>query len=62
MAEWMAAGAKLGWYIHSYQRRVYVHRAGQDVEILEDPETLSGEDVMPEFVLEARRLIFDRYD
>ena len=62
MQEWMEAGTKLGWYIQPYQRRVYVHRAGQDVEILEDPETLSGEDVLPGFLLEVRRLIFDRYD
>ena len=62
MAEWMEAGVKLGWYIHPYQRRVYVYRVGREVEILEDPETLSGEDVLPGFVLEVRRLIFDRYD
>ena len=62
MQEWMDAGAKLGWYVHPYLRRVYVYRAGRAVEILDDPETLSGEDVLPGFVLEVRRLIFDRYD
>ena len=62
MQEWMDAGAKLGWYVHPYLRRVYVYRAGREVEILDDPETLSGEDVLPGFVLEVRRLIFDRYD
>ncbi len=62
MQEWMGAGAKLGWYIQPYRRRVYVYRAGRDVEILENPETLSSEDVAPGFVLEVRRLIFDRYE
>ena len=62
MQEWMDAGARLAWYVHPYQRRAYVFRAGQDVEILENPETLSGEDVLPGFALEVRRLIFDRYD
>ena len=62
MQEWMDAGAKMGWYIQPYQRRVYVHRAGREVEVLENPETLSGEDVMPGFVLEVRRLVFDRYE
>lgn len=62
MQEWMDAGAKMGWYIQPYQRRVYVYRAGREVEVLENPETLSGEDVMPGFVLEVRRLIFERYE
>ena len=42
-------GAKLGWYIQPYQRRVYVYRAGREVEILDEPETLSGEDLLPGF-------------
>ena len=62
MQEWMDAGARMGWCIQPYRRRVYVYRAGQEVEVLEDPETLSGEDLMPGFVLEVRRLIFDRYE
>lgn len=62
MQEWMDAGVSMGWYIHPYRRRVYVYRAGREVEVLEDPETLSGEDLMPGFVLEVRRLIFDRYE
>ena len=62
MQEWMDAGARMGWYIQPYQRRVYVYRSGREVEALENPETLSGEDLMPGFVLEVRRLIFDRYE
>ena len=62
MQEWMDAGVRMGWYIQPYRRRVYVYRAGQEVEVLENPETLSGEALMPGFVLEVRRLIFDRYE
>ena len=63
MRDWMDGGAKLGWYIHPRRRRVYVYRAGQDdVEILENPDTLSGEDVLPGFVFEVNRLIFARYE
>lgn len=61
MREWMDGGSRLGWYIDPYERRVHVFRAGQEVEILDDPETLSGEDVLPGFVLEVRRLVFARY-
>ena len=62
MAEWMAAGAKLGWGIDPRRRRAYIYRAGQDEpEILDNPETLSGDAVLPGFVFAVRRLIFDRY-
>ena len=62
MQEWMDGGATLGWGIDSRQRRVYVFRAGQaEPEILENPETLSGEDLLPGFTFEVRRLLFDRH-
>ena len=61
MQEWMDGGATLGWGIDSRQRRAYVYRAGlAEPEILEDPESLSGEDLLPGFIFEVRRLIFDR--
>ena len=62
MQEWLDGGASLGWGIDPRNRRAYVYRAGQDApEILEDPESLSGEDVLPGFTFAVRRLIFDRY-
>ena len=62
LAEWLAGGARLCWGIDPRNRRAYIYRTGQDEpEILENPETLSGEDVLPGFVFEVRRLIFDRY-
>ena len=61
MQEWMDGGARLGWHIDPYGRRVYVYRAGREVEVLEDPETLSGEGVLSGFVFEVKRLVFDRY-
>ena len=61
MQEWMDAGAQLGWYLDPYQTRAYIYRIGQPVEILDNPETLSGEAVLPGFVFEVRRLIFARH-
>ena len=58
MAEWMDGGAKLGWYLDPYETRAYIFRPDQPVEVLDNPETLSGEDVLPGFVFEVRRLIF----
>ncbi len=59
--EWMDGGARLGWYLDPYETRAYIFRPGRPVEILDNPETLSGEDVLPGFVFEVRRLIFARH-
>ena len=58
MERYIANGALLGWLIDPYRRRVYVYRPGVDVEMLEDPETVSGDPVMAGFVFEVRRRIF----
>ncbi|MEA5503204.1 Uma2 family endonuclease [Halotia wernerae UHCC 0503] len=52
MREYMENGAHLGWLIDRKSRKVEVYRLGQDVEILKNPTTLSGEDVLPGFVLD----------
>ena len=61
MEEWMDGGARLGWYLDPYEARAYIFRPGRPVEILDNPKTLSGEDVLPGFVFEVRRLIFARH-
>ena len=61
MEEWLDGGARLGWYLDPYETRAYVFRPGQHVETLENPETLSGEDILPGFLFEVRRLIFARH-
>ena len=53
MEEWMAGGARLGWYVDPYVRRVHIYRPGQPVEVLDNPQTLSGEDALPGFVFEV---------
>lgn len=62
MQEWMEGGARLGWAIDPFNRHVYLYRPGHaEPELLENPESLSGEDVLPGFVFEVGRLIFDRH-
>ena len=48
--------AKLGWLIDPQKRRVEIYRPGREVEILENPANLSGEEVLPGFVLNLRRI------
>ena len=52
MQEYMENGARLGWLIDPQEQRVYIYRPGQAVEVLDDPETVSGETVLPGFTLE----------
>ena len=52
MLEYMENGARLGFLINRKQRQVEIYRQGQEVEILDNPDTVSGEDVLPEFVLD----------
>jgi Uma2 family endonuclease len=51
MQEYRDNGARLGWLIDIQNRKVEIYRQGRDVEVLDNPTSLSGEDVLPGFVL-----------
>jgi Uma2 family endonuclease len=59
MQEYQDNGVRLGWLIDPQHEQVEIYRLGQDVEVLEKPTVLSGEDVLPGFML-ALDSIFDR--
>lgn len=52
MREYIENGARLGWLIDRKNKKVEIYRQDQDVEVLNNPNTLSGEDVLPGFVLD----------
>lgn len=52
MREYMENGARLGWLINRKQLKTEIYRPHQAVEILNNPDTMSGEDVLPGFVLD----------
>ncbi|HEY9863119.1 MAG TPA: Uma2 family endonuclease [Candidatus Obscuribacterales bacterium] len=54
MQEYMDNGTRLGWLINRQNRQVEIYRQGQEKEILENPSTLSGEDILPGFVLNLK--------
>lgn len=56
MQEYIDNGARLGWLIDPLDKRVYVYCPGQPIEELDDPATLSGDPVLPGFVLPVREL------
>ena len=59
MREYIQQGARLGWLIDPETGQVEVYRPGQPVEVLERPATLSGENVLPGFVLDLQGILFD---
>jgi Uma2 family endonuclease len=56
MREYMNNGARLGWLIDRKNRKVEIYRQNREVEVLENPATLSGEDVLPGFVLDLTEI------
>ena len=47
MEEYRECGARLGWLIDPWSRQVEIYRPGREVEVLDGPNSLSGEDVLP---------------
>lgn len=56
MREYLDNGARLGWLLDPEGRRVYVYRPDAPVERLEAPEGISGDPVLPGFVLDLREV------
>lgn len=56
MAEYIENGVRLGWLIDSKNKIVDIYRQGKDVEVLDFPETLSGEDFLPGFELNLNQI------
>ena len=57
MKVYVKNGARLGWLLDRKNRKVEISRQGSDVEILDSPATLPGEDVLPGFVLDLSDIL-----
>ena len=57
MREYLENGAKLGWLIDPQSSRVEIYQTGKETEILENPTQLSGEPVLPSFILNLTRIL-----
>ena len=58
MLEYRSCGVRLGWLINPDEKIVEIYRHGQDKEVLDNPQTLSGEEVMPNLTVDLSE-IFD---
>ncbi|QUY45013.1 Uma2 family endonuclease [Acaryochloris marina] len=51
MQEYLAQGLQLGWLINPQDQQVEIYRPEQEVEVLQTPEFLRGETVLPNLCL-----------
>jgi Uma2 family endonuclease len=56
MQEYIDNGVLLGWLIDRKNRQVYIYRPGVAVECLGNPASVSGESVLPGFVLDLSKI------
>lgn len=56
MKEYIKNGTKLAWLINPQDRQVEIYRKGQEVERLDNPQILSGESILPNFVLKLEKI------
>jgi Uma2 family endonuclease len=52
MQEYLENGTRLGWLINRQSKEVEIYRQGQGMEVVKNPSNLSGENVLPMFVLD----------
>jgi Uma2 family endonuclease len=57
MQEYIDNGVRLGWLIDPQNQRVEIYRPNRDIEVLQSPTSLSGEDVLPGFVLDLTQIL-----
>ncbi len=52
MTEYIENGVRLGWLVDPYKKQVHIYRKNGEIEILENPKIVSGEDVLEGFELD----------
>jgi len=53
MQEYLDSGVRLGWLFNPHDQQVELYRQGQDKEVKSLPVQLSGETVLPGFILQV---------
>ncbi|HEY9726926.1 MAG TPA: Uma2 family endonuclease [Chroococcales cyanobacterium] len=56
MQEYLENGLRLGWLIIPKAQQVEIYHQTREVEVLQSPISLSGEDVLPGFVLDLQQI------
>lgn len=59
MVEYIANGAQLGWLLDPFKRQVHIYQANGEVEVLDDPQTVSGDPLLAGFIFDTQSLWAD---
>ncbi len=57
MLEYQRLGVKLGLLINPQDQQVEIYRSNKDVEVMQDPDSIDCQDVMPGFNLDLMRIL-----
>lgn len=56
MSEYIETGASLGWLIDPLERKISVYRPNAEVDVLINPESVSGEPLLKKFSLKMKKI------
>jgi Uma2 family endonuclease len=56
MQEYIDNGAQLGWLIDPIAKNVYIYQPGEVTTCLDEPDTVSGDPVLPSFILNLQKI------
>lgn len=56
MQEYISNGLRLGWLINPQDRQVEIYKADQPKQVLQNPNQVDGDDVLPGFVVDLSML------
>ena len=56
MREYLPNGLRLGWLIDPFGRQVHVYRPEAEVQVLDDPDAVAGDPVLPDFRLDLSKI------
>lgn len=59
MNEYISCGVKLGWLICPDEKQVEIFRQGEKKKILDNPSSLSGEDILPGLTVDLADIFSD---
>ena len=57
MMEYINCGVKLGWLINPPDKQVEVYRQGEDKQVLDRPNVLLGEDILPGLSVDLKDIL-----
>lgn len=57
MAEYIENGASLGWLIDVHDRKVYIYQQNTEVQVLDNPNEVSGEPLLKGFILPMQEIL-----